>query len=391
MHRNLRKQKSFLIFLFSALMIILCMSFPVAHESGVLMDLRIAPWLASFLYGGIGVGVLTTVVMVLYRIMLGGGGVYIFLVSYIITVIMLFFTYNKFKDKKYLTKLLFTSGIIIFHSLLVIFFVRMFKDLSFFITSPWFSFGFIVYPVLTNWFVVFIIETMHENDVLSHEVAKSERAHIASQLAASVAHEVRNPMTVIKGFLQLLRSDKQLSDKYQHYLITMELELERATAIITDYLSFAKPGKIKVERFLVKDQLNFVIQTLTSYALLKGVEIRCQDRMDCYIKGSKEKFQQVLLNIVKNGVEASNNNSFIDLETVKRGESVIITIRDYGHGMESEQIAKAGLPFYTTKETGTGLGLMVCYQIIKAMDGRIHIDSKLGRGTCFTIILPSEE
>lgn len=391
LHRALRRRKVILFTLFTSIIIILCMSFPVSHSSGLLMDLRTVPWMASFLYGGFGVGIMTTAIMVIYQFLLGGKGLTIFFSAYTVMIVILFFTYKKYIYKRYSTKLIYSSGIILLHSLLVILFVHISNRLSFSKESLLFDVSYIIYPVITNWLIIFLIETMRHNETLGVEIAQSEKIHIVGQLAASVAHEVRNPITVIKGFMQLLRSDRKISDeKYQHYLQTMELELERATSIINDYLSLAKPQDYRIERIHVNEQMTFVKDILKSYALLTGVTIRYNEKKDYFIKGSKEKFQQVLLNIMKNGIEASNKESDIELSTQLQDHFVLIKIRDFGQGMTPDQIDRAGMPFYTTKETGTGLGLMVCYQIIENMAGKIHIESEPGMGTCFTITLPSE-
>ncbi|MFC7392634.1 ATP-binding protein [Scopulibacillus cellulosilyticus] len=389
LHPKLTKQKFVFLFFFCSLIIILCMSYPVKYHSGIIMDLRIIPWMVSFLYGGFFVGIPTTLIMFIYGFFVDGTSIGYIIFSHIIIIIFMLMIKKKFEESSYLNKLKYTSGVLLLHDVFVIFLLYINHSNMIYHSKLLISMGIIIVPILANWLVIFLIEAIQANEKFRLEMARSEKIHIVGQLAASVAHEVRNPITVVKGFMQLIQHDEEMSGRYHYYLQTMEKELDRATGIINDYLSLAKPQEGCTKIINMTELLQFVCQTLHSYAFINGVKLHCKAKKAYYVKGSIEKMQQLLVNIIKNGIEASPKESVMDLDILEEKKHILIKIRDYGQGMTAEQIEKAGMPFYTTKESGTGLGLMVCYQIVEAYNGKIHIDSELHKGTCFTIKLPA--
>ena len=224
------------------------------------------------------------------------------------------------------------------------------------------------------------------------ELNKWEHLHTVSQLAASISHEVRNPLTVTRGFMQLLRSSPGLSeDKKKDYINLCLSELDRAESIISDYLSFAKPNLDEVDVLELHTELEYVEKVMLPFATIKNVEYTFipdfSTRM--YFCGNAKKFHQAIINFVKNGIEASENGGKIRIETkLENNDTATIKILDNGSGMDSESLKRLGKPFYTTKDTGTGLGTMVAFSIIASMRGKVEIESKVGEGTCIWIHLP---
>lgn len=231
---------------------------------------------------------------------------------------------------------------------------------------------------------------MLENEKLQLELQRGERQYIIGQLAASVAHEVRNPMTVVHGFLQLLHESngEESISEHKHFLKIMLTELERAHVIINDYLSLAKPQAEKIENLNIVEEVAVITETLNPFALLKGVSIKTDLKKSSFIKGNQGGFRQVLINIIKNGIEATTSGGTLNIQTFCDNERVYIKISDNGIGMSNDQLKDLGLPFYSLKEKGTGLGLTVCYSIVKAMGGKIEVESKLNLGTTFTLSFP---
>lgn len=229
---------------------------------------------------------------------------------------------------------------------------------------------------------------IYENNKMMVEARQNEKLYIISQMAASIAHEIRNPLTVVNGFLQLLKKDKQTPKGHQkHYTLMLE-ELERSQVIITDYLSLAKPQLDKYEVINVKKEISFVLDMVSPYGTLHGIEIDNHTESSWYIYGNIAGFRQVLVNIIKNAIEASESGGKIGIYVYQNKSNITIKIRDYGKGMTQKQINQLGMPFYSTKDAGTGLGLTVCFNLIKNMDGLINISSKIGNGTCFELVFP---
>ena len=218
---------------------------------------------------------------------------------------------------------------------------------------------------------------------------KSEKLEIVSHLAASISHEVRNPLTVAKGFMQMFYEDLMEDSKKQHCDIAIQ-ELDRAAEIINDYLMFAKPAIENKEMINIWHELQHAVTIVTPLANMNTVQIHLPLRSDedGFVLGDRQKLQQCLINILKNGIEAMPNGGELQVLLHHHHSDLQIDIHDYGKGMTQEQINRLGEPYFTTKEKGTGLGMMVSFSIVKGMNGRINVTSEPLKGTCFSIKLP---
>ncbi|MQR86324.1 HAMP domain-containing protein [Bacillus megaterium] len=234
------------------------------------------------------------------------------------------------------------------------------------------------------------LEVIMEKTRMQKELQRAEKMNAIGQLAASVAHEIRNPMTVVKGFLQLFQDNTKLSNTELSYIHLMINEMDRAEAIIHDYLSLAKPD-VHQHRFInCLECVTSLVDLLSSYALLtNNILIELDAKEEMYVRGSRNELNQVLLNIMKNGIEAMRTGGTLRVGLYKRQGHVHIQIEDTGIGMTSEQVNRLGTAFYSLKEKGTGIGLMVSYQLIEQMNGRIEVESIPGKGSTFTLIFPS--
>lgn len=234
------------------------------------------------------------------------------------------------------------------------------------------------------------LEVIMEKTRMQKELQRAEKMNAIGQLAASVAHEIRNPMTVVKGFLQLFQDNTKLSNTELSYIHLMINEMDRAEAIIHDYLSLAKPD-VHQHRFInCLECVTSLVDLLSSYALLtNNILIELDAKEEMYVRGSRNELNQVLLNIMKNGIEAMRAGGTLRVGLYKREGHVHIQIEDTGIGMTSEQVNRLGTAFYSLKEKGTGIGLMVSYQLVEQMNGRIEVESIPGKGSTFTLIFPS--
>lgn len=237
--------------------------------------------------------------------------------------------------------------------------------------------------------VINTMEDIFERTKLQQELQRAEKMNAIGQLAASVAHEIRNPMTVVKGFLQIFLT-KNLTEEEHMYIKLMIDELNRAETIINDYLSLAKPDIGKLEVIDSRDMAEKVMDLMASYAMMsKNISLHTEITEDVQIRGNKNELKQVLINILKNGIEAMKDGGRLSLTLERRGAYGVFIIADNGIGMTDEELARLGTAFYSLKERGTGMGLMVCYQIVERMKGQINVRSKKGEGTTFEIMIPS--
>ncbi|MGO0059580.1 PAS domain S-box protein [Brevibacillus fluminis] len=214
----------------------------------------------------------------------------------------------------------------------------------------------------------------------------SEKLTVAGQLAAGIAHEIRNPITVIKGFVHLMSSG--FGDKEEYFRI-MSSECERIEQILSELLVLAKPQTIKLEP---NDIRQIMLQTTTllhSQAILNNVEIVTEfDQGIAMLQCDENQMKQVFINFIKNAIEAMPSGGTITIQIKQREDDIMIRIVDDGTGIPPEILSKIGQPFYTTKEKGTGLGFMVSKKIIENHSGTIHIESEWNKGTTLEITLP---
>ncbi|MCA1296526.1 sensor histidine kinase [Paenibacillus sp. alder61] len=232
-----------------------------------------------------------------------------------------------------------------------------------------------------------VVEYSKQLELFNNELQRSEKMEIISELAASVAHEVRNPLQVTRGFLQLLMAKQNSSDKV--YLSMALEELDRASNIITDFLTFAKPEVGKVTELNVLNEFIHIEGILVPMANLQGGKISVHIPQDLYIKGNSSKFKQAFINIIKNSIESLNGEGEIQIWAYEKDGEVSIHIKDTGEGMDEEVLSRLGEPYFSNKTKGTGLGLMVTFRIIEIMNGKISFTSEKGVGTEAVIRFPA--
>ncbi len=214
-----------------------------------------------------------------------------------------------------------------------------------------------------------------------------EKLSMVGQMAAGVAHEIRNPLTSLKGFLQLMKSNRAFNDQY---FDIMNMEFDRIETIIKELLVFSKPQKSNYNYTNIKYILDQVILLMEPQAIIKNVTLTLEiETTTLSIYCIEHQLKQVFINLIKNGIEAIEDGGEILVRVIKQETEVIIYVKDNGVGMSTEQLSNIGTPFLTTKPNGTGLGMMVTNNIIKNHHkGSIYIESKPNQGTAFHIHLP---
>ncbi|WP_182007182.1 ATP-binding protein [Priestia aryabhattai] len=216
---------------------------------------------------------------------------------------------------------------------------------------------------------------------------KSEKLALIGQMAAGIAHEIRNPLTSIKGFIQLFKS-KYKSDE-EHFNLVLS-ELERINLIVGEFLVLAKPTAREFKERQITSLLKDVVMLINAQAIMNNIQIFLECESDIpHVICEENQLKQVFVNILKNAIEAMPNGGIIDVKIKKKEKSrVSIYFIDQGLGIQEDRLLTLGEPFYTTKEKGTGLGLMVSYKIVESHDGELKISSKVNRGTTVEVILP---
>lgn len=227
--------------------------------------------------------------------------------------------------------------------------------------------------------VICAITDITERMLLENEMTRLDRLNLVGEMAAGIAHEIRNPMTTVRGFLQVAKENP--TDQYFDLMIN---ELDRANDIITEYLTLAK----NKATYQTPQQINQIVKVLypliKAEATLSGKQIVLQLE-DCPVLQLDEKeIRQMLLNLCFNGLEAMSQDGILTIKTYATEDKVCLEIIDQGSGIKKEDLEKIGTPFFTTKENGTGLGLSVCYSVANRHNASITIDSS-EQGTTFKV------
>jgi PAS domain S-box-containing protein len=232
--------------------------------------------------------------------------------------------------------------------------------------------------------ILLICHDITELQQLKDEVGRMERLSLVGQMAASITHEIRNPMAVIRGFVQLL-NERSPSDQHSYFRIVLE-ELDRANGIINDFLSLAQNRIVEKESCDLHEVLSDVTPLLWADANMRGqmVDIRLCPAMEPLLLNSKE-IKQLVLNLARNGMEAMGDKGVLQIETVNAENTVQLRVVDQGVGIPQEKLERLFEPFYTTKANGTGLGLALCLSIVERHNAKIEVESKVGEGTAFIV------
>jgi PAS domain S-box-containing protein len=221
---------------------------------------------------------------------------------------------------------------------------------------------------------------------LTAEMARLDRLNLVGEMAASIGHEVRNPMTTVRGFLQMM-SLKNEYKKNSHFFKIMIEELDRANSIISEFLSLAKDKSVHLK----ETNLNKIITTLQplmqANAIVENKYIHHELTDIPNLLLDEKEIRQLILNLVNNGLDAMKPGGNIYIKTFTYDNKIALAIQDEGHGIPKEIMKKIGTPFFTTKETGTGLGLAVCYSIANRHNATIKPITG-PHGTTFYILFP---
>jgi len=231
-----------------------------------------------------------------------------------------------------------------------------------------------------------ILTIAHDITELRHyqkEVARLDSLHLIGEMSAGIGHEIRNPMTTVRGFLQLLGGKERYAQD-KEYMDLMIEELDRANAIITEFLSLAKDKVVEKKGQSLNHWIRTIYPLLRAQAMKqdKGIEMELGDLPQIVIDHNEIK--QLLLNLVNNGLDAMPPGGLLTVKTYLDKDEVVLAVQDQGPGIPPEVLEKMGTPFYTTKDHGTGLGLAICYSIAQRHDARLDIETGAD-GTTFYI------
>lgn len=224
------------------------------------------------------------------------------------------------------------------------------------------------------------------------KLLEMEKLSVIGGLAAGIAHEIRNPLTSIKGFTQMIKESIQ-DEKIEKYLTIMLDDMDRISNIVNEFMFIAKPKEtLELKQVDINSLISNVIHFMEPQSNFKSISIKTYFYKQIIALCDPNQLKQVLINLLQNAIEASKDNTNIDVTLRESGKNeYMIQVADHGYGMPKERLDKLFEPFFTTKEKGTGLGLMMCKRIIETHHGTILIDSVEGEGTTVRITLPLQQ
>ncbi|MCA1062555.1 ATP-binding protein (plasmid) [Cytobacillus spongiae] len=362
---------------------LLCMLYPMETLGETHFDLRMIAILIATIYAGFLSGSIVLGCVILTRYLIGGPFVMIGIIVSALAFVMGVLFRKMLLKTQY--KFLGSTFIFLIHSILYITIIKItipFLDVTFYLI--YFSVFYFTFVAL-----VFIIEHLIRTNKQIEEMVYLDKLNMVGQMAASIAHEIRNPLATVRGFIQHL-SENTDDEKFKGYSPLILNELDRTNKIITDYLSVAKPSEFHLSILHLEEVIQDCVDLLRPFASYTNTSILFQDSGTHYIKGDEHHMKQAIMNVMKNGIESIEEQGYIKISVKEEpsSESILLKITDTGKGMTSDELKKIGLPFYTTKTKGTGLGSMVTNKIIREMDGMIEYESQLDKGTTVTIRLP---
>lgn len=254
--------------------------------------------------------------------------------------------------------------------------------------NTFYSFIFFTFIITHVIFIVVYELIIRRESKKQKQLIDDQKLNFVGTLAASTAHEIKNPLTGIKGLVQLL-NEKHPDEQDQFYYSVILKEIERINSIVSEFLILGKPLVQNLASYDIRGIVAELRPIIESEARYYNIDVewkivRSPLRVNC----SKDQLKQVILNIAKNGFEAMEQGKKLTIHIHQKNQEAVIELIDRGHGMDANNISKVFEPFYTSKKKGTGLGLFVCKRIIDLFNGTIELTSKPSQGTTVIIRLP---
>ncbi|MFF0829180.1 ATP-binding protein [Brevibacillus sp. NPDC003359] len=379
--------RSFIVITSSACMF-LAMTFAPSVTTGMFFDIRHVIILFGLVYGGVEIALLLLIEAFLYRYYLGGEGTWVGMLILAVNFLLSLFIYRHYKASYRKTLYLFMTSTI---------FSIVALGTTYYFFPTYVTQHLVYYTMIPiqNFFGLWLLMSLFSKCVSDKELfirhAQNEKIQTMSHVAASLAHEVRNPLTAVKGFLKLIQECPENLVKVDQYIRISLDEIQRTEAILTEYLAISKPLKERHELINVSVHLHTIREVMLPFANMHNVELTLQDfERPVTIKANPDEFKQVLVNFIKNAIEACSDISDgkVTLDLLIERNKALLVIKDNGVGMDAGQISRLGTIYFSTKTSGTGLGLTYSYHVIHAIGGTVNVSSKPRVGTKFTIMLP---
>jgi two-component system, NtrC family, sensor histidine kinase HydH len=226
---------------------------------------------------------------------------------------------------------------------------------------------------------------------IEEQLRRADRLSALGELSAGMAHEIRNPLGSIRGTAEILRDGMPAEDPRHEFTGILVREVERLNRVVEDFLRFARPAPVARAAVDIDRIVGEVLTLLRQTALKGRVQVVLEAGGLPLLSGNGEQLRQAFLNLALNALQAMPRGGELRVSTGQVGAEAQVRFADSGQGIPPENLQRIFNPFFTTRHEGTGLGLAITHRIVQGHGGRIHVESRLGEGTTFTIALPMEE
>jgi len=227
---------------------------------------------------------------------------------------------------------------------------------------------------------------------IEEQLRRAERLSTLGEMAAVLAHEIRNPLGSIRGTAEILRDDYRPGDPKHEFIEIQIKETERLNRVVEDFLRMARPQPAEMARCSLREELETIVTLTAGDARSRKIRLTLEPPAgDLFVSADGEKLRQAFLNIVINALQATPENGSVAIATSQADGRHEIRFTDTGYGIDADTLARIFEPFFTTKPDGTGLGLAITKKIIEAHGGTLEMESEPGKGTTVIVRLPSVE
>lgn len=242
---------------------------------------------------------------------------------------------------------------------------------------------FYYYYLFKGLFISSIVYPYDQLEEAKNGLTRLDRFNIIGEMASSLSHEIRNPLTTVRGFLQLMDQKEENHQRKEHYELMIS-ELDRANALISEFLSLGNDKLIRIEKKNLNDIIESILPLIDTDALRYGIKIIFNKGSICDLLIDEKEIRQLIFNLIRNSIDSMSEGETLTIQTDCDGQVIILTVIDQGSGIKPELYEKIGTPFFTTKDDGTGLGLAVCYRIANRHNAEINFKSD-SNGTQFFV------
>jgi len=357
-----------------------CSLFPFEIGSGISYSLKFIPLIAGTLYGGFAAGI---VLSSLAAALATENALILFLICMVVVIVVAKLR-GPFGHFAFPLRLAAGSAV----SFVAVLLLWGFASAQFGDRVPWHAVGFFAL-LQTSLLLLVLSLTEHIREQMRRlkETVRMEKLTANSSLAVIIAHELRNPLTTVNGFLQLIKRQKP-SEQIVYYANTAIQELAEAEKIIDTYLTIMALNRSEKSLVRLRPCVEQALREIRPILLQKHIDLQNTVDPEVSMECNAEQMELCLMHLLRNGAHALHSFGRLSIATQVRGKELSIVVTDNGIGMTEEQLEELGVPKYNTRSSGAGTGLMYCYHFVHSLRGRLRIQSQPGRGTTVTMTFP---